>query len=106
MSLSYRANKWDLHDASGVASLYREVGEYGSQISGSFSYLRRDLLDSYLTQSGKALVWLMWGERGFHHRSDEAHNLHEYYANHQHIHKRTHVYQPASSTQSRPSQTG
>ncbi|HKT26570.1 hypothetical protein [Dyella sp.] len=97
LSLRYRANKWDLHDASGVASLYREVGEYGSQISGSFSYLRRDLLDNYLKQSGNALVWLMWGERGFHHRSAEAHNLHEYYANHQHIHKRIHVYQPASS---------
>ena len=100
LSLRYRANKWDLHDASGVASLYREVGEYGSQISGSFSYLRRDLLDRYLTQSGKALVWLMWGERGFHHRSAEAHNLHEHYANNEHIHKRTHVYQPTSSTQS------
>lgn len=100
LSLSYRANKWDLHDASGVASLYREVGEYGSQISGSFSYLRRDLLDNYLTKSGKALVWLMWGERGFHHRSAEVHNLHEYCADHQHIHKCTHVYQPASSTQS------
>lgn len=100
LSLRYRSNKWDLHDASGVASLYREVGEYGSQISGTFSYLRRDLLDRYLTQSGKTLVWLMWGERGLHHRSAEAHNLHEYYANHQHIHKRTHVYQPNSSTQS------
>lgn len=100
LSLRYRANKWDLQDASGVASLYRETGEYGSHISGSFSYLRRDLLDSYLTQSGKALVWLMWGERGFHHRSAEAHNLNEYYANHQHIHKRTHVYQPISSTES------
>ncbi|VWC44412.1 AAA ATPase [Burkholderia aenigmatica] len=100
LSLRYRANKWDLHDAAGVASLYREVGEYGSEINGSFSYLRRDLLDSYLTQSGKALVWLMWGERGFHHRSAKVHNLHEYYANHQHIHKRTHVYQPVSSTQS------
>ncbi len=100
LSLRYRANKWDLHDAAGVASVYREIGEYGSQLNGSFSYLRRDLLDSYLMQSGKALVWLMWGERGFHHRSAEARNLHEYYANHQHIHKRTHVYQTASSTQS------
>ncbi|MCG7374157.1 hypothetical protein MHL40_15980 [Pseudomonas luteola] len=100
LNLRYRANKWDLHDDSGVASLYRKVGEYGSYISGSFSYLRRDLLDSYLTQSGKVLVWLMWGERGIHYRSAEAHNLHEYYANYQHIHKRTHVYQPASSTQS------
>jgi hypothetical protein len=53
-----------------------------------------------LTQSGKTLVWLIWGERGIHHRSPVAQkmNLHEYYENHQHIHKRTHVYQPASST--------
>lgn len=100
LSLRYCANKWDLHDASGVASLYREIGEYDSEISGSLSYLRRDLLNSYLTQSGKALVWLMWGERGFHYRSDKAHNLHEYYADHQHIHKCIHVYQPASGTQS------
>lgn len=100
LSLRYCDNKWDLHDTAGVASLYREVGEYGSQVSGFFSYLRRDLLDSYLTQSGKTLVWLMWGERGLHHRAVETHNLHEYYADHQHIHKRTHIYQPASSTQS------
>ncbi|MDD1012202.1 hypothetical protein [Pseudomonas rubra] len=97
LSLRYLANKWDLHDATGVASLYREVGEYGSQVSGSFSYLRRDLLESYLTQSGKELVWLMWGERGFHHRSAEAHNLHEYYEDHQHIHKRAHVYRSSVS---------
>lgn len=99
LGLRYRANKWDLHDDSGVASLYRKVGEYGSQISGSFSYLRRDLLDNYLTQSGKVLVWLMWGERGFHHRATEAPNSHEYFANHHHIHKRTHVHQPKSSIQ-------
>lgn len=100
LSLRYRANKWDLHDASGVASLYRDIGDYGSQVSGSFSYLRRDLLDSYLTQSGKVLVWLMWGERSVHYRSAEAHNLHEYVTNHEHIHKRFHVYQAASGTQS------
>lgn len=100
LSLRYCANKWDLHDASGVASLYREVSGYGLLVNGYFSYLRRDLLDRYLMQSGKALVWLMWGERGFHYRAAEAHNLHEFYANHQHIHKRTHIYQPASSIQS------
>lgn len=98
LGLRFRANKWDLHDALGVASLYREVGEYDSEVSGSFCYLRRDLLDRYLTQNGKALVWLVWGERGFHHRSAEAHNLHEYYSDQQHIHKRVQVYGPSSST--------
>jgi hypothetical protein len=100
LSLRYRANKWDLHDASGVASLYREVDKADSLTSGYFSYLRRDLLDRYLTQSGKMLVWLMWGERGIHYRSAGAHNLHQYYAEHQHIHKRTHVYQTTSNTHS------
>lgn len=102
LNLRYRANKWDLHDASGVASLYRKVGEDDSQISGWFSYLRRDLLDNYLTQSGKTLVWLMWGERGIHYRSPVAQNshLHDYYADHLHIHKRFHVYQTALSIQS------
>lgn len=102
LNLRYRANKWDLHDASGVASLYREVGEDDSQISGWFSYLRRDLLDNYLRQSGKTLVWLMWGERGVHYRSPLAQNiqLHDYHADHQHIHKRFHVYQTALNAQS------
>lgn len=100
LSLRYRDNKWDLHDAEGVASLYRKIGKCSSQISGSFSYLRRDLLDRYLTKSGKVLVWLMWGERGLHYRSTEAHNMHEYFTNNQHIHKRTHVYQTASDTES------
>ncbi|WP_226093293.1 hypothetical protein LF929_007120 [Dickeya oryzae] len=95
LNLRYRANKWDLYDVTGTASLYREVGEYGSELSGSISYLRRDLLDRYLIQSGKVLVWLMWGERGFHHRSNEANSLYEYYTNHQHIHKSIHVYQTA-----------
>ena len=97
LNLRYRANKWDLHDAAGVASLYRKIGENGSDVSGSVSYLRRDLLDRYLMQSGKVLVWLMWGERGFHYRSNKTRNLHRYYVNHQEIHKRIHIHQIASS---------
>ncbi|WP_447982592.1 hypothetical protein [Achromobacter kerstersii] len=102
LNLRYRARKWDLHDVLGVASLYREVGENDSHISGWFSYLRRDLLDQYLTQSGKTLVWLMWGERGIHYRSSiaESSHLHDYYADHQHIHKRFHVYRTAYNLQS------
>ncbi|ATY80446.1 hypothetical protein CVS42_06090 [Aeromonas veronii] len=100
LSLRYCANTWDLHDASGVASLYREVDEHGSQANGSFCYLRRDLLDRYLTESNKVLVWLMWGERELHHRSTEGLNMYEYYANNQHVHKRVQIYQPTLSTQS------
>lgn len=99
LNLKYRINTWDLHDELGMASLYREVGEYGSQNSGFFSYLRHDLLDRYLIQSGKALVWLMWGERGFHYRSAKVQDLSPYYTNYQHIHKQTHVYQTRLKTQ-------
>ncbi|MET4615791.1 hypothetical protein ABIA71_001357 [Stenotrophomonas sp. 2619] len=99
LSLRYNENAWDLYDSSGVASMYREIGEYGSQLSGSLSYLRRDLLDGYLAKSGKALVWLMWGERGIHHRSAEAHSMYDYCAEYEHVHKRAHVYQSASSIQ-------
>lgn len=97
LNLRYRANKLDLYDTSGVASIYRKVGEYGSQVSGSLSYLRRDLLDRYLLQSGKTLVWLMWGERGLHYRSKGVHDLHEHYQNNRHIHKKFHVYQVRDS---------
>ncbi|MET3999980.1 hypothetical protein [Marinobacterium sp. MBR-109] len=99
-SLRYHANQWDLHDTSGVASLYREVGKDDSHISGSFSYLRSDLLNSYLTESGQALVWLIWGERGFHYRSAGVRNLYKHCERNQHIHKCAHVYQTNSKTQS------
>jgi len=89
-----------LHDSSGVASLYREVSEYNSQHKGSLSYIRSDLLNSYLKQSNKVLVWLIWGERGFHYRSSKTHNLYEHSKNYEHIHKVAHVYQPASSIHS------
>lgn len=69
LGLSYRAGQWDLHDAQGVASLYREVGEDDKEAHGHLSYLRADLLDLYLETTGKALVWLVWGRRGLHYRA-------------------------------------
>ncbi|MGP7733260.1 hypothetical protein [Oceanimonas smirnovii] len=72
-----------------------------------FTFLRGVLVDSgevdrlcTLFTGLELLVWLMWGERGFHYRSTEAHNMHEYFTNNQYIHKRTHVYQTASGTES------
>lgn len=85
--------------------MYREMGKDDPQTNGWLCYLRGDLLDRYLQASGKSLVWLMWGERGLHYRAAESHNLHEYYANHQHIHKRSHVYRSTLSVQPQP-QTG
>ncbi|WP_432721174.1 hypothetical protein R0381_002660 [Jeongeupia wiesaeckerbachi] len=95
LGLSYRAGQWDLHDAQGVASLYREVGEDGEEAHGHLSYLRADLLDRYLAATGKALVWLVWGERGLHYRAAESQSLYGLLADHAHIHKRA-IIRPAS----------
>lgn len=95
LDLRYRAHEWDLHDAQGVASLYREIGEDHKEAHGHLSYLRADLLDRYLAATGKALVWLVWGERGLHYRATESRSLHELLADHKHIHKRA-VIRPAS----------
>ena len=95
LGLSYRGGQWDLHDAQGVASLYREVGEDDKEAHGHLSYLRADLLDRYLAATGKALIWLVWGERGLHYRAGESRSLHGLLADHKHIHKRA-VIRPAS----------
>lgn len=92
LGLSYRAGQWNLHDAQGVASLYREVGE---EAHGQLSYLRADLLDRYLAATGKALVWLVWGERGLHYHAAESQSLYGLLADHEHIHKRI-IIRPAS----------
>lgn len=88
LGLTYRAGQWDLHDAQGIASLYREVNEDDKEVHGHLSYLRADLLDRYLATTGKALVWLLWGERGRHYRATDSQSLHELLADHKHIHKR------------------
>jgi len=44
--------------------------------------------DRYLAATGKALVWLLWGERGLHYRATESQRLYELFADHKHVHKR------------------
>lgn len=92
LNLNYRARQWDLHDDAGTATLYRVLDETHEDNNGQLSYIRRDLLNRYLEQSGKVLVWLIWGERGYHHRSAESRSLD--YGMHVNIHKQLVVYQP------------
>ena len=101
LGLQYRGNDWDFCDVQGTASISRSVGERGEDERGHFCYLRRDLLDRYLLSEGKSLVWLMWGERGVHYRAADSHNLQEYHANHQHIHKRSQVHRLAAEAPDR-----
>nr|WP_315227986.1 hypothetical protein [uncultured Albidiferax sp.] len=96
LGLHYRAGQWDLHDALGIASMFRKIGEENAlgdaRAEGWLSYLRADLLKRYLQENDLCLVWLMWGERNIHHRAARSQDLHQHFANNEHIHKRSQVY--------------
>ncbi len=102
LGLSYRADQWDLYDVQGVASLYREVGGDDKGVHGHLSYLRADLLDRYLAETGKAFVWLIWGERGLHYRATVGRNLNGLWADHKHVHKNSVVREDMASTVGTP----
>ncbi|WP_288496289.1 hypothetical protein [uncultured Stenotrophomonas sp.] len=102
LGLSYRADQWDLYDVQGVASLYREVGGDDKEVHGHLSYLRADLLDRYLAETGKALVWLIWGERGLHYRATVGRSLHGLWADHKHVHKNSFVREDIAPTVGTP----
>lgn len=55
----------DLRDGRGrLATLYRTWNDSSGDYFGShLLYLRRDLLNRYLRQTGQVLVWASWGER-------------------------------------------
>ncbi|WP_137926299.1 hypothetical protein [Cupriavidus sp. 2SB] len=80
---------WDMHDVNGVASLFREIGEDSTTLSGHVSYLRADLMRKYLEESGQVLVWMVWGERGRHYRghTNDGRDLHSTLSTRQQIHK-------------------
>ncbi len=54
----------------GPASLCRQwpASRTGSGPS-SICYLRRDLLERYLSDGERVLIWVVWGERNLHHRN-------------------------------------
>ncbi len=64
--LQSRAGSFDLYDPRGqVVSIYRQLdsAESGSHLV----YMRKDLVQDYLTATDQRLVWIPWGERTLHH---------------------------------------
>ena len=49
------------------ASLYRELTVERWQPESQFLFLRQDLLEQYLEETNKELVWVVWGEREYRH---------------------------------------
>lgn len=79
---------WDLYDEKAqAATLYREFSASKSYPS-SLHYIRSDILNQYLCNKNKSLVWFAWGERGIHYNSgfnfDQIHEMNKEYC---YIHK-------------------
>lgn len=56
----------ELRDQHGrQASAYRQSRK-NEKTRFELLYLRKDLVDRYLKESGRSLVWIIWGERQFH----------------------------------------
>jgi hypothetical protein len=63
LDLVSRPQTFDLYDSSGrrASATFRRGGQYSNK--QEFTYLRKDLLDRYLEESGQRLIWHIFGER-------------------------------------------
>lgn len=89
LSLCNRADSMDLYDKNGnPASLYRMFGN-AEFWKSDLLYLRKDLLEKYLVDTGKEIVWIIWGERDFKHEELEKHRseIQDIWSTHKHIHR-------------------
>ena len=67
LGLCNHHGEWDMYDQdSEVATMYRESKQERDTSASHLTYIRSDLLDKYLRESGQVQVWLSWGERSFH----------------------------------------
>lgn len=92
LSLRNRGNSMDLYDEQGnLASLYRMFGNQEFWRS-DLLYLRKDLLEKYLSETGKEIVWIIWGERDFKHKQLDRYRpeIQDIWSDYRHIH-RAHV---------------
>lgn len=78
----------DLVDTEGrQATIFRLLS--GNGVTGRALYLRRDLLEKYLHQTGQEIVWRNTGERSFHYKYLEAHR--KEFKNEWELHKYEHL---------------
>jgi len=90
LHLFNRQGEWDLYDPKGrVGTMYREFRTEEDTFRSYLLYLRADLMERYLDRTSQTLVWLLWGEREFRHRTDLAlrEELQDLWSEHKHIHR-------------------
>lgn len=66
LNLCSQPQTYDLFETNGRrASITFRYGEHWRS-SQHFTYLRKDLLERFLTETDSELIWAIWGEREFH----------------------------------------
>ena len=88
--LCNRGDLVDLYDLTGqLASQYRIFGKWPGTRT-QLLYIRKDLLEKYLCQTGQKIIWIIWGERSF--KSEKIQNIRDelqpVWSRHTHIHKK------------------
>ena len=56
---------FNLEDSNGNLAFYNVRCLLNDTDSQHYSYLRRDLLDSFLRKNGLSMLWLVWGEKDY-----------------------------------------
>lgn len=97
LGLRYQPGSFDLVDDAGIASVFRRLlrNQGGVEaLRGNVCYLREDLLRRFTSETGLIFVRFIWGERGFHHRSNlaDSKSLRAIYATHKHMHHSSEVW--------------
>jgi hypothetical protein len=101
LGLVNRQGEWDLYNtASNLATIYREFKVEHDTFSSRLAYIRCDLVAGYLRETGQTLVWMLWGERDFHHRTGQelSDDLRDLFSQNLHIHRRSSSWSPKART--------
>lgn len=91
LDLKYHNDHPDLYDIHGVASIFRTFKTDMENLKGHLSYLRKDLFQKYLTETGQTFIWILWGERRQNYKGGVE--VYKYFKNNQHLHKQIYIWQ-------------
>lgn len=94
LGLINHAQQFDLYDSQGsIASIC--LIHKQDKISSRLLYMRKDLANRYVAETGQTIAWLVWGERTPSYavwKSLKGEVLQSIYSEHAHIHKRSYVW--------------
>jgi len=72
LALKKIGENWNLYDSRGKqATFCVEFNKNSGYGSCHLTYIRKDLLEKYIADVNKILIWVNWGERGFNYKESE-----------------------------------